>query len=81
MPAHDRHQGNQDQVYQTDGQEVFPFEIEQLVDPQTREGPAKPHDQEYEEESFSKEPNTAGDPVHDNIELCPAANMKGHPAT
>jgi hypothetical protein len=57
VPTHQRDESHQEQIEQTDWQQIFPFQIQQLINTEPRECPAKPHDHEDEKESFSHKPN------------------------
>ena len=80
MPAEyddDRHEQH---VGQSDGHEVFPLKVQDLVHPQTREGPLHPHQQEDHEEGFAEEPHEARDPVHRGVEPVESRDVQRHPA-
>ena len=60
--------------------EVFPLELQYLVDTQTWECPTHPHEQPYNGECLAEEPNNAWDEVEDavnglyaNVERSPTA--------
>jgi len=52
MPSHQYDESNDYNVEQTDWQQVFPLQSQQLVDTQTWKRPFKPHDDQNEKESF-----------------------------
>ena len=80
MKFEDDNDDHQQQVRQTDGHEVFPFERQDLVDAQAREGPLDPHQEPDDEEGLAEEPHEARNPVHDGIEALPAGDVQRHPA-
>ena len=79
MEAVRNHQGHEDEIDHADWHEVFPLERENLVDSQTREGPAQPHQKEHDEEGLADEPYGAGDVVHHHVESLEACNVQRCP--
>ena len=81
MPSFNGYQRHHQYIHHTDRQQVFPLQVQQLVDPQPWESPPEPHDHEDEEEGFPKEPNWRRDVIHYMIEPFPVANMEWHPSS
>ena len=80
IPA-EHHNGNhQHEVEQVDGEEVFPLQLQKLVDTQTGEGPLEPYYHERDKERFAKEPHNRGYVAHNLVETVPSLNAERHPA-
>ena len=69
------HKDHQEQVTQINGQQVFPFQCQQLVDTQAGECPFKPHDDKYHNGTFSQKPKDRRDVVHHGVEIFPTRYM------
>ena len=80
VPTHDRNESHQQQIKHRNRKQVFPLEIQQLINAQARKRPAKPHDYKNQKESFSKEPQRRRNVIHDIIECLPVADVKRHPS-
>ena len=79
MQVKDNDDDHQQKIDQADRYEVFPFERQDLVDAQAREGPLDPHQQQDHEEGLAEEPDEARDVVHHRVEALPAGNVQRHP--
>ena len=80
MPSECDDANHQSEVKQADGEQVFPFEGEQLVDTQTGESPLEPNDDERQADSLGDKPNGSGNIIHYGIEAVPASDVERHPA-
>ena len=81
MQFKDDDNDHQQQVRQPDGNEVFPFERQDLVDAQARKGPLDPHEQPHHEKRLGEEPHETRNAVHHGVEALPARNVQRHPAS
>ena len=79
MESVNSHDGNKNGIYHTDGQQIFPFQIQQLVNAQSGKGPPEPHDDKYDEHGFAHEPEKSGDIVHYLIKGCEISDREWHP--
>src|SRR5687768_2012876 len=81
MPAHYGYQRYEQKIEKTNRQQIFPFQIQQLVYPEPGKRPPEPHDKENEKKCFSKEPNHRGNVIHDVVEVVPVAYVQWHPSS
>ena len=80
MPALYCNECYEQDVHHPYRQQVFPFQVQQLVDPQSGEGPAEPHDEEDEQEGLPQKPHARRNVIHDLVEFTPLPDVKGHPS-